>query len=520
MGRTWRDAPLRWRLTAFYVALLVAILATLGVLLYAQLASFLWRDARVRLLADAAPAIARHLGKPPGPKGSAAGDPLAREARPLANELSTRDLAAVVLGRDGTVLASGQTLPDGQTLPEQLAPPAPTPDQLRRALAGETVVTEARDAAGRHLLVCLVPLPADAAPVGVVQLAASLAPADDLLARLRLALALGLVAAVALGTLGGVPLTRAALRPLARMTATSERIATGDLGARAALPRRGDEIGRLAAAFDRMVDRLEGALRAQRQLVADASHELRTPLTALGGSVELLLLGVDDEDAAARQGTLRAMHREIERLARLVGDLLTLSRLDARPALRRRAVDLAALVAEVAAQTRLLAGDRIVTCRADGPLVVAADPDRLRQVLLNLAANAVAFTAPDGRIALDLARVGGEVRVAVADDGAGIDPADLPHLFDRFYRGDKARARRPGGGGSGLGLAIARTIVEAHGGTLAARSTPGRGATFTVTLPAPASVSPAPQDATAPGGGRSGGAGGATGRDHATPDRS
>jgi heavy metal sensor kinase len=471
MGRVWYDAPLRWRLTAFYVALLATTLVILSLLLYTQLARFLISDAQARLIEGAAPAIARHLNGPVPPRGPAgASEPLTREARALANELSTRDLAAVIFGSGGNLLASGQMLPDGQTLPEQLTPPTPATDELNRALAGQTVFFQVADSTGRALLTCLVPLRANNA-------------IDDLLARLRLALVFGTLSAVVVGIMAGVPLARAALRPLQRVTATSERIAAGDLSQRTELPRRDDEIGRLAAAFDTMVDRLEGALRSQRQFVADASHELRTPLTALGGLVELHLMGVEGNDPVATRETFRAIHREIGRLTRLVRDLLTLSRFDAQLTLQRRACDLSGLVAEVIAQVRHLAGDRALVCRTVGVLSLVADPDRLRQVLLNLLDNAVAFTGPTGTITVTLDRTATMARLLVADDGPGIPAADLPHLFERFYRGDKSRARRPDGGGSGLGLAIAQAIIEAHGGTIDARSTPDQGTTFTILLP-------------------------------------
>jgi two-component system OmpR family sensor kinase len=406
-------------------------------------------------------------------------------------DLSSHDTVAQVVAPDGTVVASGRTQP------EQPTAPVPDPDAVRRALAGAVVTTEIDDG-GEHRLVYLEPLRQGDTIVGALQLTTSLEAADNLLAQLRTDLLLGAIGAVVAGTLLGVPITRAALRPLARVTATSERIAAGDLGQRTDLPGGRDEIGRLAAAFDHMVDRLEGALRAQRQFVADASHELRTPLTALGGLLEMLLLGADRGDPATAQRALRSAHREIERLSRLVNDLLTLSRLDARPAPDRRPTDLAALAAEVGEQTRLLAGEREVMCRTDGPLPVTGDPDRLKQVLLNLTGNAVAFTGETGRIELRAARRGDRARVEVADDGAGIPPEDLPHLFERFYRGDKSRARqRADGGGSGLGLAIARAIVEAHGGTIAVRSAPGRGTSFTVELPLAPAGPPAAKSNTA-----------------------
>lgn len=490
MRRFPRDISLSWRLTALYVAILAVVLTALGVVLYAQIEHFLIADTANRLAAGTRPAIARALGQrhDTGPT---------LDTGRLAVDLSSPNTVARVIAPDGTVIA-GQRF-----FPEQPNPPAPDPTAVRQALAGAQVVTTTSDG-GEHRLVVLLPLRVYDTTVGVLQLTTSLAAADSLLARLRLILVLGALGAGALGALLGVPVTRAALRPLGRVTETSERIAAGDLGQRTNLPGGQDEIGRLATAFDRMVDRLENILRAQRQFVADASHELRTPLTALGGLIEVLLLGADRGDAATVQRSLRSAHREVERLARLVGDLLTLSRLDARPTpgalWTARPLDLATLVTEVGEQTRFLAGERAVTWHVEGPLPVTGDADRLKQVLLNLTGNAVAFTPPTGHIELRAARWGDQARVEVSDDGVGIDPADLPHLFERFYRGDKSRARqRDDGGGSGLGLAIAQAIVVAHGGTIDARSTLGQGTTFSVLLPlvSTTEAAPAKSDATA-----------------------
>ncbi|HEX5506118.1 MAG TPA: HAMP domain-containing sensor histidine kinase [Thermomicrobiales bacterium] len=495
MASVLRDAPLRWRLTAFYIAILSAILVLLGVLLYVQLDRYLVDDAVARVRAGAAPTIARYLDPrrtPPKnlPANATPAERLAFDAKRMAADLSTSDVVAVLTDTDGNVLATG----DGQG--DQPTPPTLDRAQVDRALAGEMAPFRTVHLHGEHLIVVVLPLKSGDTTVGTVQLSTSLALADHVLARLRLYLILGVLGAMAVGILLGVPLTRAALRPLEHVTTTSERIAAGNLGQRLDLPGGRDEIGRLATAFDRMVDRLEGALRSQRQFVADASHELRTPLTALGGLVEMLLLGVDQGDTRATQRALRSMHREIDRLTRLVNDLLTLSRFDAQQALDKRPADLAALVAEVGEQTRLFAGEREVTWRAASPLVLELDPDRLRQVLLNLTSNAVANTAPTGHVALRAWRGDSIARVAVSDDGAGIDPADLPHLFERFYRSDKARVRRAGqGSGSGLGLAIARVIIEAHGGAIDVESAPGRGTTFTLTLPAPPPARPTEQAA-------------------------
>jgi signal transduction histidine kinase len=223
--------------------------------------------------------------------------------------------------------------------------------------------------------------------------------------------------------------------------------------------------------------------------VADAAHELRTPLTALGGMVEMLQLGADRGDRATVERMLSSMEREIGRLSRLVSDLLTLSRLDGEQQLTLGRVELAPLVTDVAAQTRLLARGQRVELRIEADPSVLGDADHLKQVLLNLAANAIAFTPPDGQIELRLERVNGHARLVVADSGSGIAAAMLPRIMGRFVRGDPSRARATGG--SGLGLAIVQGIVEAHGGTITLESEVGQGTRAIVELP---TLSGNPQD--------------------------
>lgn len=484
MRRLLRDTPLSLRLTALYVAILIAVLGILGGVIYVQVESFLLGDTAHRLGAAAQNAIGRSAqfrrggGSPGGGTGS--GTPFNADPGRLAGiatEVSSPDTIGQIFGADCTLLAV-----TAQPIAEQPPPPACDQDDVAAALR-EQAYWEVSGDKGARQLVLLQRLPLGDGTAGVLQITTSLAAADSLLAQLRLILFLGALGAIVLGAALGVSVTRTALRPLARVTATSELIAAGDLSERTNLPAGRDELGRLSAAFDRMVDRLEGTLRAQQQFVADASHELRTPLTALGGLIEMLLLGADRGDTATVQRALRSAHAEIERLARLVGDLLTLSRLDTHPPLAQQPFDLAALVAEVGEQTRYLAGERTVRWHTDTALPIEGDADRLKQVLLNLTGNAVAFTKETGTIELRAVRRGDAARIEVTDDGIGIDPADLPRLFERFYRGDKSRVRRADGGGNGLGLSIARAIIEAHGGTIAARSVLGRGTTFTIDLP-------------------------------------
>jgi signal transduction histidine kinase len=239
-----------------------------------------------------------------------------------------------------------------------------------------------------------------------------------------------------------------------------------------------------------MADRLEAAFRAQRAFAADASHELQTPLAVLAGYVDLLnlrSLPADDQ-----QRLLASMRREIDRLSRLAADLLMLARLDAGgPVLQPRQVDLADLVREIAEPAGMIDAAVGVVVRADGPLPVVADPDRLAQALLNLAENAVRHSISGTPVVIRSSRVGNTAAVEVANAGPPIPPDELPRLFERFARGtgtgpaegdEAVRAGPQRAGHAGLGLPIARAIVEASGGRIDAASDE-QGTRFTIFLP-------------------------------------
>jgi signal transduction histidine kinase len=197
--------------------------------------------------------------------------------------------------------------------------------------------------------------------------------------------------------------------------------------------------------------------------------------------VEMLQMGADRGDPSTIQRMLDTMEKEIARLGRLVRDLLSLSRLDAEQPILLAPVELAPIVSEVSNETRLLATGQDVVSRITATPAVLGDGDRLKQALLNLAANALAFTPSGGHIEFELAQRDGAARLIVSDTGVGIDPAVLPRVMDRFFRADPSRARSTGG--SGLGLAIARSIVEAHGGSIALESAPGQGTRAIIELP-------------------------------------
>lgn len=267
---------------------------------------------------------------------------------------------------------------------------------------------------------------------------------------------------------------RRALRPLSRISGQVAAIqASGDPSRRVAEDGPNDEVGRLAAAFNRMLGRLEDTVRSQRRFVADASHELRTPLTVAKGQLELA--AAEPDQAEVRQA-LAVADTELDRMGRIVRELLLLAKLDEGLPLASEPIEV-----ELILQEALLRGlgtaRRTATVDVDPDLFVRADRDRLLQVLSNLVTNAVQHAGPDARIALRAQRRNDMVAIEVHDDGTGIAAADLPHVFDRFYRS------RTQPGGAGLGLAIAASIVRAMDGHITATSDPANGTTFTVLLP-------------------------------------
>lgn len=273
---------------------------------------------------------------------------------------------------------------------------------------------------------------------------------------------------------------RGMTQPLRDMARAVRRMEMGDYGQRVHTASV-DEVGQLAQAFNRMSAELEQVERLRRELVANVGHELKTPISALRAHLENLLDGVERPDPE----TLQVMLAQSERLGRLVDQLLDLSRLESGELpLRREEVALAPLVDEVLSEIRVArpgAGVELERRVAPDLPPVLADRERIHQVLFNLLDNAVRFTPAGGRVTVTAERRNGAVDVRVADTGPGIAPEHLPRLFERFYRVDPARSAREGG--TGIGLAIARSVVEAHGGRIWAESTVGKGSVFTFELP-------------------------------------
>lgn len=283
---------------------------------------------------------------------------------------------------------------------------------------------------------------------------------------------LALLVAVAIG----VWIATLIARPLRRMARVAAAVDAGDMSQRTGAVAARGEAGVLAAAFDRMLERLERAFRRQRDFVSDASHELRTPLAVLRAQVEVLDRQTDER--ARHEGTATLLRR-LDELDRLVGDMLTLASAEAGQLIRPQPVELGEFFEDLRRDLPLFGERDFHVEPVDG--VLKADPDRLTQVLRNLVRNAVSHTAPGDRIRVAARTHDGRLELSIHDSGPGIPHDQLEQVFERFYRGDEGRSRHTGG--SGLGLAIARAIVEAHGGRIWAESMPGEGATFRIVLP-------------------------------------
>lgn len=321
----------------------------------------------------------------------------------------------------------------------------------------------------------------DGSQVGSALIAGSLGDIADTMGRLLVLLAVaGFVGCVVVG-LGTWLLLGRALDPVRSITTTAAAISRDDLSRRIGYVGPRDEIGELAHTMDAMLDRLESAFTAQERFIADASHELRTPLTIVKGHLQVLDRQDSPDPVFVKQEHALVID-ELDRMNRLVADLLTLARATRNDFLRRDPISLDALLQSLVAQGPHL-GERQWTLDSLPGVSIEADQDRLTQVFLNLMQNAVRHSRPGQTIALGGKSDGGPsgpISLWVRDEGQGMSEDVVAHVFDRFYRGGGEKREEPG---LGLGLAIVKAIVEAHGGSIGVESTPGSGSRFTFTLP-------------------------------------
>lgn len=475
-----RGLSLRWLIGGCYAAVLAVTLLALGLISYTQVDWYLWSAGESRLRFQVESKWNRQAATrfPPGTSRLPALSGFPSWAPDLARESSTADVLVRVLLPDGTIVgaAGGGVDEPGVDLTRVAAVRAAL-DAGRRA-DGSYLAKEG----SRRWQVLQVPLFEGTRYLGIVQAVGSLDASDQLLAALARYLVLGGALALLVGLAAGAATGIVLAGPLERLADTARRVAAGDLRARTGLAPGTNEVYAVAGAFDEMAQRLETTFSAQRRFIADASHELKTPLTAIGGMAEMLRTGVDEGEPAKRSRAVRTIEREVDRMSALVGDLLVLSRAEQRRQEERRPVELASVIGEVAQYARQTAPKHVTRINIGIPACALGDWEQLTRAIRNLVDNAIKYTPAGGTIALSCRTESGWCEVEVSDTGAGIPAADLPHVFDRFYRADKSRTRKTGG--SGLGLAIVRSIVEGHGGSVAVQSQVGRGTTFTIRLPA------------------------------------
>lgn len=347
----------------------------------------------------------------------------------------------------------------------------------RELLLADAVMWRVLDGTAGQVRTVAVPLMLEGRQIGTIVAAAS----EDRLTATMHAVAWRSAAAGGVGMLlalvAAYAVMRSSLRPLSGMLTQIASIQeTGDLTRRVGYTTSGDEIGRLAQAFDRMLERLEASFRSQQRFIADASHELRTPLAVARGHLELLR---DEIEGVRGHRSLAVVTEELDRMARIVDELLLLAHLDEGMKLATEPVEVE-LVLREAMLRALPRAPRQIQVDAVPGLYASADPERLLQVLTNLVANAATHGGEEATITLRTRRDGGRVVIEVHDTGRGIPATDLPHVFERFHRGARTRSAS---GGIGLGLAIVASLVKAMGGEVSVRSAPGAGTAFTVVLP-------------------------------------
>jgi signal transduction histidine kinase len=336
--------------------------------------------------------------------------------------------------------------------------------------------------AGTVLVLDTVLTDNDGRPLVIAQLGERLDIVDELIARARFILLVITLAAIVVIAAATYFIAGTAIDPIERLTAEVAEIGSERLDRRLRWTRR-DELGRLAAAFDAMLDRLQSAFARERQFISDASHELRTPLTVINGNAQMLQRW-GDRDPEILRSSLSAIADESGRLAGMVSGMLTLAKAESGDAIPKEPLVIERIVDDVVLHARELALEKGLTLtshHAGGTgTIVVGDPGLLRQLVRNLVDNAIKFTT-EGSIDVHVRRNGETAAIEVTDTGAGIDEGSADRLFDRFFRGDPAHARATEG--TGLGLAIVRSIARVHGGTVRARPRPEGGSTFTVTLP-------------------------------------
>lgn len=485
---TARRLPLRWLLAG--VLLLVLFLSLLGFsgLIYLRVSQFLWANGQRQIVAHVSEGLRNTQGGREGRRffrnssRLTAEEDLPAQASSLVQALRQPGFVAVVVGADGKVLARSRGRNRAGEEPE-IVLPLDLWENCQRSLAEKSNYSFLHKFYQDWQMVTF-PLLRGEELVGILLVGQRWQDSQATLKALRQDLALVSLLVLALAGALSIALGSLLSRPLEHLARVTVRVREGDLTARTGGGPGRNEVYQVSRDFDAMVERLQQAFEAQRRFVADASHELKTPLTAISGMVEVLQMGADGGDPQQRARALAAMGRECDRMTRLVADLLTLSRSQQAPPLELKPLEMADVVAEVVTQLHPLFPQHRL--QVEGRGAVMAEPDALLRVVRNLVENALKYSPSTSQVEIAILEDStSSTWLEVRDEGPGIAPEDLAHVFDRFYRADPSRSRATGG--SGLGLPIARALLEQMGGDLKLHSELGRGTLARVCLPRPAS---------------------------------
>lgn len=458
---------IRFRMTVWYAGLLAGLLILFGAFAYLGLEHYLHRT-MIESLGTQAQQIGALLKNIDASGETYVIDEVEEH---LAPESRSRFIRITRPG-GGSLFESGP--PKDRSFDPSQLPPVQLP---ARETSREVPIP-----GGYDLIIYESPYPSTTGGQFVIETGAPDREIDEVLHGLLIALSLALPLVVGTSIGGGYLLMRRALSPLQEIARSAEQISSRNLNERLPLARTGDEMERLSISLNRMIARLDTAFQHISRFTADASHELRTPLTVLRGELEATAQ-YSQLPGEVRE-TIGSALEETERLSKIVQGLLAVSRLDAGEAeMERVRLDLAELAVSTSEQMRLLAEDKNISlsCNAPAGVFVEGDRSRLKQIVVNLLDNAINYTAPGGKVQLNVRASEGRAVLEVKDNGAGIPEDALPHIFERFFRTDKARSREMGG--AGLGLSIVQAICIAHGGEVKVESTEGRGSRFSVRLP-------------------------------------
>jgi heavy metal sensor kinase len=463
-----KHSSLRLRVTTFYVGMLAVALFVFSAAVYMGVKAFLMRSLERSLSNNAHSIVDDYLV------------PLDQKSEPwMVAEMSESYPPGysdpfVRVSQGERILYQSGDLRDPFVSVSKI--PLPTNQEWFNTFHRETA------ASGQRVVLYTLQFQPPKGSIIFVETGATLEPMRHLLRSLLLTMVLTTPIVLVVAAIGGYLLMSRPLRPVVVLTEQAEHVGTKELGERLPVIATGDELERLSLALNRMIDRLESTLAHNRRFSADASHELRTPLTIIRGELESLI-----QIPTLPSQVMEAIGSSLEesmRMAKIVHSLMTISRLDCGgEQIELVPVDIAEIVRVTLEHMSLLAEEKNISLHfeSDHQTFVIGDPMRLKQVVVNLVDNAIKYTRDGGNVTVSVTTENKSAIIEVSDTGIGISSADLPLVFDRFYRADQARSRESGG--TGLGLSIVKAICDAHGGVASVKSTEGYGTTFRIELP-------------------------------------